>query len=83
MIISGAGQESFEISPRFGQTIEARILRLEQDADRDEAQVANLTDGDHIRRQMRLVAVERAEAQRMRSFLDRCRSRMPRSLISQ
>ncbi len=75
MIVAGAGQESFEISPRFRQTIEARILRLEQDANSDEAQVANLIHGDHIRRQMRLVAVERAEAHRMRTFLERCQTR--------
>ncbi len=33
--------------------------------------MAILIDGDHIRRQMRLVATERAEALRMRLFLDR------------
>lgn len=78
MIVTGAGQESFEISPRFRQTLEARILRLEQDADNDEARLANLVDGDHIRRHMRLVAVERAEARRMRTFLDRCHIRQSR-----
>jgi hypothetical protein len=40
-----------------------------------------LDDIDHVRRQMRLVAVERAEALRLRLFLDRSRIRQPRSLI--
>ena len=37
MIATGASHEGFEISPRFRETIEARIARLEHDADRDEA----------------------------------------------
>jgi hypothetical protein len=61
--------------------VEERIARLERDAEHDEAQVALLEDGDHIRRQMRLVAVERAEALRMRLFLDRSKTRLPRPLI--
>lgn len=68
-------QESFEISPRFRRTIEERIERLERDADRDEAQVSRLASPDHIRRQIRLVAAQRAEAVRMRIFLDRARTR--------
>jgi len=77
-----AAQDSFEISPRFRQTVEERIVRLERDADYDEAQLSLLDDIDHIRRQMRLVAVERAEALRMRLFLDRARTRLPRPLIA-
>ena len=73
--------DTFEISPRFRQTVEARIARLERDAETDEAQVAFLNDGDHIRRHMRLVAIQRAEALRMRLFLDRARTRLPRPLI--
>ena len=38
-------------------------------------------DIDHIRRQMRLVAVERAEALRMRIFLDRAKTRTAGPLI--
>lgn len=76
-----ATQEGFEISPRFRQTVEERIARLERDAAYDEAQLDRLDDIDHIRRQMRLVAVERAEALRMRIFLDRARPRLPRPLI--
>jgi hypothetical protein len=77
-----AAQEGFEISPRFRQTVEERIARLERDADDDEAQLSRLDDIDHIRRQMRLVAVERAEGLRMRLFLDRARTRLPRPLIA-
>jgi hypothetical protein len=68
-------QESFEISPRFRRTIEERIDRLERDAEWDEAQVVHLASPDHVRRQMRLVAAQRAEALRMRIFLDRARTR--------
>jgi ribosome-associated translation inhibitor RaiA len=82
MITQCAANESFEISPRFRRSIEERIERLEKDAEMDEAQVALLVDGDHICRQMRLVAVERAEALRMRLFLDRSRPRLPRPLIA-
>jgi ribosome-associated translation inhibitor RaiA len=81
MTIQCAAQEGFEISPRFRQTIEERIARLERDAAHDEAQLDRLDDIDHVRRQMRLVAVERAEALRLRLFLDRSRIRQPRSLI--
>jgi hypothetical protein len=77
-----AAQECFEISPRFRQSIEERIARLERDAEYDEAQLGVLEDIDHIRRQMRLVAVERAEALRMRLFLDRAKTRLPRPLIA-
>jgi len=77
-----AVNQDFEISPRFRHSVEQRIARLEKDAEFDEAQVATLVDGDHIRRHMRLVAMQRAEALRMRLFLDRARSRMPRPLIA-
>jgi len=74
--------ENFEISPRFRQTLEDRIVRLERDADFDEEQIEKLDNVDHIRRQMRLVAVERAEALRIRLFLDRAKTRLPRPLIA-
>jgi len=80
MKVNFAANESFEISPRFQRTVEERIARLERDSANDEAFVAQLVDGDHIRRQMRLVAVQRAEALRMRLFLDRARTRLPRPL---
>ena len=73
---------SFEIGPRFRSLIEDRIARLERDAAWDEAQVAHLLSDDHVRRQMRLVAAERAEALRMRLFLHRSRTRSPQPLTA-
>jgi hypothetical protein len=73
--------ESYEISPRFRATIEERIKRLEGDAVRDEALIESLEHVDHIRRQLRLVAAERAEALRMRLFLDRARTRKPQPVV--
>ncbi|HLI03417.1 MAG TPA: hypothetical protein VKU93_04015 [Terracidiphilus sp.] len=67
--------ESYEISPRFRAMIEERVKRLEEDAARDEASIASLDHVDHIRRQLRLVAAQRAEALRMRLFLERARTR--------
>jgi ribosome-associated translation inhibitor RaiA len=81
MMTNCAVSEGFEISPRFRRTVEERIARLEKDAEFDEAQVELLVDGDHIRRHMRLVAMQRAEALRMRLFLDRAKTRLPRPLI--
>ena len=80
MITNCVPSEGFEISPRFRSTVEKRITRLEKDAELDEAHVAELWDGDHIRRHMQLVAVQRAEALRMRLFLDRAHVRQPRPL---
>jgi len=77
-----AADEGFEISPRFRQTLQDRIARLEKDANWDEAQIAILENQDHIRRQMRLVAVQRTEALRMRNFLDQARTRLPRPLMT-
>jgi hypothetical protein len=76
-----ADQESFAISPRFRKTIEDRIARLEKDADHDEAQLRVLVHADHLRRHKRLVAVQREEALRMRLFLERTGTRLPRPLI--
>lgn len=82
MISNCTAVDGFEISPRFRRTVEERIARLERDADFDEEQVDLLTDPDHIRRHNRLVALQRAEALRMRLFLDRSKTRLPRPLIS-
>jgi hypothetical protein len=82
MMTNCAVNDGFEISPRFRQTVEDRVARLERDAAFDEAQVALLQDEDHICRQMRLVAVQRAEALRMRLFLDRAKTRLPKPLIA-
>jgi hypothetical protein len=78
MAIQCSAQEGFEIGPKFRQTLEERIARLERDAVNDEEQIGRLDDIDHIRRQMRLVAAQREEALRMRIFLDRARTRAPR-----
>ena len=82
MISNALAHEGFEISPRFRQTIEERIARLERDAAWDEAQLSVIDHLDHVRRQMRLVAVQRSEALRMRLFLDRSRPRLPRPFIA-
>jgi ribosome-associated translation inhibitor RaiA len=82
MTINCVASEGYEISPRFRRTVEERIARLEKDAEFDEAQVSLLEDGDHIRRHMRLVALQRGEALRMRLFLDRAKPRLPRPLIA-
>jgi hypothetical protein len=76
------GREGFEISARFRRLIEERIERLEKDADSDEAQLAVLRHGDHIRRHMRLIAVQRAEARRMRSFIESSGTRVPPPMMS-
>jgi hypothetical protein len=70
-----AAQEYYEISPRFRSMIEERIARLERDARGDETQVSRLNHPGHIQRQLRLVAIQRAEALRMRLFLDRAQPR--------
>jgi ribosome-associated translation inhibitor RaiA len=82
MTTNCAASEGYEISPRFRRTVEERIARLEKDAEFDETQVYLLMDGDHIRRHMRMVAMQRGEALRMRLFLDRAKTRLPRPLIA-
>jgi len=62
-------REQFEISTRFREMIEKRILRLEADAASDEAVLWQLENSDHIRRHLRLVSAQREEAARMRRFL--------------
>jgi hypothetical protein len=83
MMTDCVANDAFEISPRFRSTVEERIARLEKGADFDEAQLDRLFDEDHIRRQMRLIAMQRAEALRMRLFLDRSQTRQPRPLAAQ
>ena len=78
MLTNSAAYEGYEISPRFRAMLESRIERLERDAGMDESAVAQLDDVDHIRRQMRLVALQRADALRMRLFLDRASGRVTR-----
>jgi hypothetical protein len=76
-----AAQEGFEMSLGFRKAIQERIAQLENDATGDEAQLDRLNDIDHIRRQMRLVAVQRAEALRLRIFLDRADAGLSRPLV--
>lgn len=71
----------FEISTRFRKMLEGRIARLEDDANQDEALLPLLENPDHVSRQKRLVEAQRAEAMRMRRFLDNSRTRFPGSLI--
>jgi ribosome-associated translation inhibitor RaiA len=73
--------ETYEISPRFRKTVEERIARLERDAATDELAMAELHHEDHIRRHRRMITLQRSEALRMRIFLDRARTREPRSLV--
>jgi len=85
MPVEDAGQSAqhgFEISSRFRLLIEERIERLERDAASDEAQIAHLVNNDHIRRQKRLVAIQRAEARRMRHFLESSGTRIPPPMIA-
>jgi hypothetical protein len=82
MMAAPAFPDSVEISPRFRRTIQQRIQRLEQGASFDESQLAYLADRDHQRRQLHLIAVQRAEALRMRLFLDRAGTRLPTPLIA-
>ncbi len=74
--------DNFEIGPKFRQIIEERIAKLERDAAYDEAQITLLYNSDHIRRQKRLVMLERAEAVRMRTFLDRSQVREEKPFIA-
>ncbi len=73
--------DSMEISPRFRKTVEERIARLERDAATDELNLVHLFHEDHLRRHRKLIAIQRAEALRMRLFLDRSRTRLPRPLV--
>jgi hypothetical protein len=79
---SNLNLDQVEISPRFRKTIEERIERLEDGADFDESQLSRIENADHVRRQLRLISAQRAEALRMRLFLDRARPRLPRPLIA-
>ncbi len=71
----------YEISPRFRRMIEERIERLERDAVTDELNSMSIDNEDHMRRHLRLVAVQRAEALRMRLFLDKAGTRSMGSMV--
>jgi uncharacterized coiled-coil protein SlyX len=70
--------EIYEISLSFRHSLEARIAKLEYDASIDEDMLARIEHPDHLRRHRRLVDVQRAEAERMRLFLTKTRTRAPR-----
>jgi hypothetical protein len=82
MITNRAAFDGYEISPKFRQTMEERVVRLERDAALDEAKVMMLDDAEHVRRQLRLVATQRAEALRMGIFLDRVETRQSRPEVA-
>lgn len=82
MIAANGAGDTFDISARFRRMVEARIARLDRDADRDELNLTYLEHPEHISRHMRLVAAQRAEARRMRLFLERCRVRPPRPMVA-
>lgn len=69
--------EPFDVSPRFGQRVLARILKLELDANMDEKIIPTLLSPDHQRRQRKLVALQRDEADRLRVFLRNAQVRQP------
>ena len=75
-------RNAYEVSMRFRAMVEERILKLEADAFRDELLLPSLQNADHIRRHRRLVEIQRAEAARMRRFLDNARTRIPHPLIA-
>ena len=77
-----AESQSFEISPRFRQSLVDRAERLERDAELDEEMAMQLVDAGHLERHLKLVAAQRAEALRMRVFLERAKTRLPRPLIA-
>jgi ribosome-associated translation inhibitor RaiA len=81
MNLESTSAQSYEISDRFRASIEERIKRLEGDATEDEHVLASLKNEDHIRRHRRLIATQKAEALRMRLFLERSQQRLPRPVI--
>ena len=81
MITNCTGLETFEISPRFRQSIEERIARLERDADYDQEQLIFLSDPDHLRRHNRLVMMQRSEALRLQIFLDRAKTGTAKQMV--
>jgi hypothetical protein len=70
-----ASCEPYEISLRFRQSVQDRIDRLEEDADRDELLVSSLLSEDHRSRQLKLIEAQRREAHRMRELLSYTRLR--------
>ena len=82
MICDDETAHEFEIGARFRRLMEKRLARLEADATSDEAMLWQLENSDHIRRHLRLIAVQREEADRIRRFLEQSGTRDPRSMIA-
>jgi hypothetical protein len=80
--VSNENRNAYEVSMRFRTMVEERIIKLEADALIDEALIPFLDNKDHIRRHTRLVEAQRAEAARMRHFLENARTRLPNPLIA-
>jgi hypothetical protein len=61
--------EPYHISPRFYQALEAKALRLENDALKDEVFASTLENPGHLERHNRLIQAQRDQARRLRDFL--------------
>jgi len=62
-------REPIQVSTRFRQAIEARILELERNAAQDERALAALSNPDHRRRHRLLVDKQLEKAFRLREML--------------
>jgi hypothetical protein len=62
-------REPIEITPRFRNAVESRIMQLERDAARDEHMLQFLTSPDHRRRQQMLIDKQLEKAFRLREML--------------
>lgn len=74
--------EPYEISQRFHYSIQTKIVRLLDDADRDEQVISDLLSDDHRRRQRKLVDAQRREAERMWELLSYTRLRPHRENVN-
>ena len=61
--------EPYHISPRFYQALQAKALRLENDALKDEVFASTLENPGHLERHNRLIQAQRDQARRLRDFL--------------
>ncbi len=62
-------RDPFQITPRFRNAVEKRILQLERDAAQDERVLKSLTSPDHRRRQQMLIDRQLEKAFRLREML--------------
>ena len=72
-------REPLQITPRFRNAVETRILQLERDAARDERVLRTLTSPDHRRRQQMLIDKQLDKAFRLREMLALVTTRAERS----